>query len=213
MKRYVVFGVCFLLMSTAATLLLTWSLWWLFVVPDSVPARRSFFRQLADPPQLIADASSFARNTRSLFVYSLAGGWPTLNSALRITATVIAMIASLSFALIATVMREKTTRIIFTFALLVVSLLALSSSITDSVALHKVRKECAQEKCTSAIPSDLSPSIAEGQKDFRCECTPDAWFWVTLSMDYVLSLSAITCLGITIVPFFFERKTGWRSTC
>ena len=193
-------------MSTAATLLLTWSLWWLFVVPDSVPARRSFFQPLPDVPQLVAEASEFAKNTRQSFVYSLAGGWPTLNTALRVTATLIAMISSLSFAFIATLTREKTTRSVFAIALFIVSGFALSAAITDSITLHRIGEECDQEKCQTAIPDDLGEDLKAIQDQLVCECSPDAGFWVTLAMDYVMTVSAITCLGITIVPWFSKQR-------
>lgn len=118
------------------------------------------------------------------------------------------MLASFSFAFISTFTREKSTRIIFTVFLGVVTVLALSSSITDSIALDNVRGECRKEKCTTAIPEDLGSEIQKEQDLLKCKCTPDAWFWVTLAMDFILTISALVCLGITVVPWLGFGRGG-----
>jgi hypothetical protein len=198
----VAFGACFLTMTTVAALLLTWTVWWMAVVGSSVPARRPFYQTQRDAPIIITNVSKSA--AEDVFQYALPGGWPTANSALRFIASVGAVLASLSFAFVATFATERATRIYFTIVLLCVALFDTASFVIDAVAIATAARECKSGRCVTAVPEvvRLSGNI--------CKCSPDGWFILTLVMDLVLCVSAITCLILSRGPA--KRRKQSRRT-
>lgn len=179
-------------MQTAGALLLTWSIWWVVVVGSSVPARRPFFKMVEEVPSLVRNGATGGK--REVFEYVLAGGWPTQNSALRISAASLAVVASFSFAFIATLLRERTTRSIFAVILALTSACAAAATALDALSLARTAMECAQRKCVSEVPPVVAKSTVQ------CMCAPDGWFWVTLAVDSVLLAAALACLALTVRP-------------
>lgn len=196
MGKRVTFGSCFLAMATCAALLLTWSIWWVSVVGTSVPARRPFFRRVNNIPTLIQETAKIT--AEDIFVYALHGGWPAVNSAVRISASFLAIAASLSFAFIAAFTTERLTRFVFSVVLLAVAALSFAAFILDTVSVVKVARECSENKCVTAVPATVLRS------DNICKCAPDAWFYLTLIVDVLLFVSAAGCLVLTF-------KGAWKS--
>ncbi len=201
MKKHVWFGACFLVMSTAGALLLTWSIWWLAVVGPSVPARRPFFAPAQEVPALVAGSSSATKGTPVVFRDVLAGGWPTSNSVVRVVAAALAVCASFSFAFVATLARERTTRVLFGAVLGLTALTAAAAFALDMVALIRTTLECNMGKCETNVPRVLLQDAT-----LRCICSPDGWFWVTLTVDFVLMASAVACLALTLRPLLAKRE-------
>lgn len=193
-KTRVPFGVCFLTMTTAAALLLTWSLWWLVVVGHSVPARRPFYRKVDQLPPLIQDAAEM--KSAEVFEFALHGGWPRANSAARLLASVVAVGASFSFAYIAALLPERVARGVFCGVLSVVACLALGALVMDTVSVVRTSRECSSRKCRTAVPQAILDAAS------ICKCSTDAWFYLTLFVDVLLMLSAVVCLFLTLMPLF-----------
>lgn len=167
------------------------------VIGDSVPARRPFFRP-QKIPALIVEASDVV--AEDVFVYALAGGWPGANSAIRLIAGVLSVVAMFSFAFVASVAREKVTRLVFAVVLAATAIAALAAVVADSVVLRKTAAECNARECVTAVPESVLNS------ENTCRCSPDGWFYSTLGVDVVLMLAATSCLALTIVPAFKKRR-------
>jgi hypothetical protein len=191
-KARVGFGACFLTMTTAAALLLTWTCWWMAVIGPSVPARRPFFTPNSSVPDIIQQASTVS--TEQVFEYALHGGWPTANSALRLLAALLAIASSLLFAYLAACLSEKTTRLSFTGVLALVAFFSFIAFVLDAASLSNARKECNAQKCVTSVPASI---INSGN---LCKCSPDPWFWFTLVADIVLLVSSVSCLVATFRP-------------
>lgn len=189
-------------MSTAGALLLTWSIWWLAVVGPSVPARRPFFAPPQQVPALVASTTTATSSSNAeVFRDVLAGGWPTVNSVVRVVAAALAVIASFSFAFIATLARERTTRILFSIILGLTALTATGSFVLDMLSLIRTTIECNTRSCVTLVPITLLQDTT-----IKCLCSPDGWFWVTLTVDFVLMISAIACQYLTLVPLVMKRN-------
>lgn len=160
------------------------------VVGPSVPARRPFFRPQSEVPSLIMEASQFA--ARRIFVYSLAGGWPSGNSAARLIASLLAVSCAFSFALIASLTSQRLSRITFCALLSLTALVALIAAIMDTASLVKTAKECGDEACVTAVPQEVLDS------GNTCKCAVDGWFYGTLIADVVLLSTAVICLILTV---------------
>lgn len=163
-------------------------------VGSSVPARRPFFKPDAEVPALIKKASAFA--TDPIFVYSLAGGWPTINSVIRLITSLIAVISAFSFAVIATLLPKETTRRIFAYTLLLLSILALACGILDALAIARVGIECSRRECKTGVPNIV---LNSGN---ICSCSVEGWFFITLLADGVLMFTALVCCILTAHPRF-----------
>jgi len=134
-----------------------------------------------------------------VFKNVLPGGWPKANSAVRLVAAIFAVLAAFSFAFIATLAHEKTTRYIFTGVLFITVISSIASTIMDILALTKTSMECTARECVTFVPEYIKLSKA------KCQCAPDGWFWVTLGVDAVLLISASTCLVLTVKPLLKKR--------
>jgi hypothetical protein len=198
-KQRVTFGACFLTMTTAAALLLTWTIWWMAVVGTSVPARRPFYRPEDKMPALIEEAAKV--KSVDVFEYALHGGWPQGNSVVRLLASLIAVGASFSFAYLAACLADRPTRLIFTVVLALVGFLSFIAVILDAISVASTRSECSDGKCTTAVPKAilLTGSI--------CRCSPDAWFYLTIVVDVLLLVSALSCLVFTVLPLLGRSAT------
>lgn len=191
-KHRVSFGACFLTMTTAAALLLTWTVWWMAVVGSSAPARRPFYQSGDAVPALISDATDADEVT--VFEFALHGGWPTSNSVVRLVASLLAVLASFSFAYLAACLPERPTRMIFTVVLALVSIFSFIAFIMDAMSVASTRNECNAEDCTTSVPQSIIDSSA------KCRCSPDAWFYLTMVVDLVLLVSAVACLVFAVLP-------------
>lgn len=161
------------------------------VVGPSVPARRPFFSQPEnDVPDLIAAASQFS--TTPIFQYSLAGGWPSVNSIIRLLTSLLAVCCSFSFALIASLLAQKTSRLLFSILLLLTTLLGLAAVGLDTHSIVNTARECADQNCKTAVPEKV---IKDGHK---CMCTINGWFYCALVADIILVASAVICLMLTV---------------
>lgn len=167
------------------------------MVGPSVPARRPFYRPKSAVPDLIQEASNYA--AAPVFVYSLAGGWPSSNSAIRLIASLLAVFCSFSFAFIASVASQRRSRVIFSICLSVTALFTAIAIILDIVSIVKTAGECRDGKCVTSVPEVvlISRNI--------CECSVAWWFYCTLLADVVLLVSASTCLGLTLYPMIKRR--------
>lgn len=192
------FGVSFLFMSTTAALLLTWTVWWAAVVGTSVPARRPFFRTQDQVPDLIQRSTD--ATVEDVFEYSLHGGWPAANSAVRLIASLLGIGASVSFSLIATIASEQKTRTTFSVILFLISLFGLLSFILDTVAIVRTASECRSGNCVTSVPDfvRLSSTI--------CKCSVDGWFYLTVFVDLILCVAALSCLVLTISPLLRRHR-------
>lgn len=173
---------------------MTWTCWWMRVVGPSVPARRPFFRPSSDVPSLARNASNYA--DEDVFVYTLAGGWPTINSVFRILPSLLAMIASFSFALIAMFASHRLARKIFSVTFLVLAVLALVAAILDSIAIATASSECAKKNCVTSVPKIVRDSSV------ICKCAVEGWFFLTLVADVILLGNALICFVLTVKPSF-----------
>lgn len=181
-------------MITAGALLIAMTVWWMAVVGDSVPARRPFLRPEDQVPTLIEQATTL--EAKQIFEYSLHGGWPTGNSAVRLLACIFAVFASFSFAYLASFLKDKQTRLVFLVVLALVVLFSFISFIMDTLSIVRTAKECNDKKCTTAVPAGILNS------NVICDCAPDAWFYLTIVLDVLLLISAATCLFFTVRPLF-----------
>lgn len=165
-----------------------------------MPARRPFFENADPVPRLVQDASNRATR-QEVFKYSFAGGWPSPNSYVRILAGFLAVLASFSFAFIATLVSERGTRLTFTGVLVTTAITALAAIVLDAMSLAKTAAECSAKKCVTALPEEVTKA-----KGLSCLCAPDGWFWVTLGVDVVLFVSAVTCIVLTVKPLLFNKR-------
>lgn len=179
-------------MTTAAALLLTWSLWWMLVIGTSVPARRPFYKSADQLPSLIKRAAKMT--STEVFAFSLHGGWPAANSALRALASLLAVAASFTFAYLAALLPARAARLIFLIVLALVSALAFLAFAMDAASVAKTASECRKRECKSSVPQSILDTGA------ICKCSPDAWFYLTLFVDLMLLVSAASCLVLTLLP-------------
>jgi hypothetical protein len=191
-------------MTTAAALLLTWTVWWMAVVGSSAPARRPFYTPGDAVPALIAAATNAEDVT--VFQFALHGGWPTGNSVVRLVAALVAVAASFSFAYLAAFLPERSTRVVFSGVLALVGLFACVAFVMDAISVSSTRSECNAEKCTTAVPQSIIDSGA------KCKCSPDAWFYLTILVDIILFVSSAACLVCAALPLFKGGAGGNRST-
>lgn len=163
-----------------------------------MPARRPFYRSVSEVPTLIQSASTFA--STPIFTYSLAGGWPTFNSIIRLCASLLAVLSAFSFALIAAITRDVIARRLLSTILLLVALLSLAAGVLDVISIIKTASECADQKCRSAVPDIV---VASGNV---CKCSVDGWFYFTVIIDCVLLVTAVVCLVVTLRPLVGARR-------
>lgn len=161
-----------------------------------MPARRPFFSPLSSVPELVQIASN---QTGPVFVYSLSGGWPTSNSALRLLASLGAVLCSFSFAFIASLATQRFARRVFAVCLTLVALLAAVSACLDVAMIVKVARECSKEECTTLVPDVV---LESGN---ICKCGVDSWFYFTVAIDLVIFGTALICLALTVVPMIKRR--------
>lgn len=161
---------------------------------SSAPARRPFFKPDAEVPNLIKKASEFA--TDPIFVYSLTGGWPQVNSIIRLITSLLAVLSSFSFAAIATLVSKQKARRIFASTLLVLSILALAAGILDALAIARVSIECSRHECKTGVPDIV---LNSGNV---CSCSVEGWFFITLLADCVLMFTSLVCCILTAHPRF-----------
>lgn len=162
-----------------------------------MPARRPFFRPLSSIPDLVKTASK--HTARPVFAYSLAGGWPSSNSALRLLASLGAVLSSFSFAFIASLATQRFARRVFAVCLSLVALLAAVAACLDIAMIVKVARECSKEECTTLVPDEVMKSSNV------CRCGVDAWFYFTVAVDLMLFGTALVCLALTVVPMIKRR--------
>lgn len=191
-KQRVSFGACFLAMTTAAALLLTWTIWWLAVVGASAPARRPFYQPAREIPPLIADTTDADEVT--VFEYALHGGWPTGNSVVRLLASLLAVLASFSFAYLAALLPDRPTRLVFSGVLAAVALFSFIAFILDTMSVVQTSNQCNAEACTTNVPQAILDA------GVKCKCAPDAWFYLTIGMDVVLLGTSLACLLLALAP-------------
>lgn len=168
------------------------------MVGSSMPARRPFFKPVAAVPALVAQATN-SQVEREVFENVIPGGWAPENSAVRITASALAVLAALSFAFVATLCAERRTRVCFGVMLGLIAAVGAVATALDAWQLTRAAMECSARKCTEYVPSALKLTTA------TCKCAPDGWFWVTLAVDVVLLTAALACLGLTLRPLFVKR--------
>lgn len=190
--RLCVFNGC--ASQTTGTLLLTWSCWWVRIIGPSVPARRPFFRPAENVPELARLASNYT--DVDIFVYTLAGGWPTFNSVIRIFVSSLALLSSFSFALIALFATHQTSRRLFSLTFLIIAIVSLAAAICDTVAIATTGIECSKSKCVSSVPDVVK------QAEVVCRCAVEGWFYLTLLADVILLVSSITCFILVVRPAF-----------
>lgn len=167
------------------------------VVGPSVPARRPFFREGGEVPALIKEASDHAQEP--VFQFALVGGWPSLNSIVRLLTSLLAVLCSFSFAFVASLLSARRSRFIFTIALAVVTVFAVITVILDSSSLAKTANECEEGRCVTAVPDEVLNSSS------RCICSVDAWYYFILGTDGIMLLTSVTCLVLTAIPMVKRR--------
>lgn len=180
--------------QTTGTLLLTWSCWWVRIIGPAVPARRPFFRPADSVPELARAASNYT--DEDIYVYTLAGGWPTFNSVVRICASSLALISSFSFAIIAIFATHQTSRRLFSIVFLIIAIISLAAAICDTVAIATAGIECAKSACLAAVPDVVK------QSDVVCKCAVEGWFYLTLLADVILLVSSVVCFILVVKPAF-----------
>lgn len=197
-KTRFIFAVSFFFLATCGTLLLIWTSWWLAVIGHSVPARRPFFTPVSNVPPLVVTAAD--REIEKIFTFSLAGGWPRVNSALRFIAAFAAVLCSFTFAFLASLASPRVSRTIFCAGLALVAVFATLAAVVDLVALVRTARECSRNECITAVPEQVLNSNAV------CECSVDAWFYFTVGTDVLLAASALFCLVLTLVPMLLRKE-------
>lgn len=161
-----------------------------------MPARRPFFKPSRTVPTLIRDMAGGEDDpNQRVYVYTIQGGWPTFNSIMRLLASFLAVIASFSFALLATRLSHVMARRLFSCVLFAVLWLALAAAVVDAIAIGRTASECARSQCVSGVP----PAVlnAEG---LICVCSVEGWFYATLLADIVLASAAFICFILTARP-------------
>ncbi|CAN8066206.1 unnamed protein product [Agarophyton chilense] len=196
-KTHFCFGASFFVLATCGTLLLTWTCWWLWIVGPSVPARRPFYNSLSDVPPLVREASSYS--SEPIFMYSLAGGWPTRNSIVRLLASALAVLCSFSFSFVATIASQAVARLTFCTVLVCTTVVSLVAAGCDLASIISTARECAASECRTEVPKQILDT------GHICQCNVDGWFYFTLLADIVLFVSAICCVVLTIVPILKRR--------
>lgn len=174
------------------------------MIGPSVPARRAFFRPSSDVPELVQDSSNHV--PEPVFDYALAAGWPSANSGLRLAASLLGVLCTFSFALIAAIASQRTARRVFTVALTLVAVIALVATSIDIVSIVKTKGECDNENCITLVPENV---LESGN---TCKCNIDVAFWFTVAVDFVLFLSAAVCLALTVGPMMKRRGIDPRRT-
>lgn len=178
--------------QTTGTLLLTWSCWWVRIIGPSVPARRPFFRPAENVPELARTASNYTNE--DVYVYTLAGGWPTFNSVIRIFVSSLALLSSFSFAIIALFATHRTSRRLFSLIFFIIAVVSLAAAICDTVAIATAGNECSKSRCVSSVPDIVK------EADVICKCAVEGWFYLTLLADVILLCSSITCFILVVRP-------------
>lgn len=167
------------------------------MVGPSVPARRPFFELSSSIPSLVRNASDYS--SKPVFQYSLAGGWPTRNSVVRLLASAFAVLCSFSFAFIAAVTSQRVARLTFCTVLLSTVVFAAIAAGCDLASIISVAKECATQNCRTEVPRKVLES------NHVCICSVAGWFYFTLFADVVLLASAISCLTFTLSSMIKRR--------
>ena len=167
------------------------------IVGPSAPARRPYFRNV-DLPRLVANASKDAKEP--VFVYSLTGGWPSANSAVRLIASISAVLCAFSFALIASLTSQKISRITYCVLLSITAFFAIIAAIMDSISIAITAGECSNKKCQLAVPDTV---LNSGN---LCDCSVGGWYYFTVVADFILFAAAITCL--VLVAKTIVRRRG-----
>lgn len=93
----------------------------------------------------------------------------------------------------------KISRVIFGAGLGLVVVFGAMASIADTVSLVRTARECARNECVTAVPQSV---IDAGD---ICRCSVDPWFFFTIGVDVVLTVSAMFCLLLTLVPAWRVR--------
>lgn len=164
-------------------------------VGSSVPARRPFYKPHAAVPALIKKASDFASDPiYPIYAYTLTGGWPTVNSLIRMLASALAVLSAFSFAAVASLVSPRIARRIFSTSMLVLAVTALAAAILDVIAISRASIECANKQCTTAVPEAVLASRN------TCDCSVEGWFVITLFADVVLVFCSLVCGLLTIHP-------------
>lgn len=166
------------------------------IVGPSAPARRPYFKEV-DLPRLVADASKDAKEP--VFVYALTGGWPSANSAVRLIASISAVLCAFSFALIASLTSQKISKITYCVLLSITAFFAVIAGVMDSISVGITARECSNKKCELAVPD-----IVLNSGNF-CDCSVGGWYFFTVVTDFILLAAATTCL-ILVAKTIVRRR-------
>jgi len=190
-RKAVVVAVLNVIVVSLAVLSVTWTAVWIdFAGVNALPSRINVFRRTLENAQF-EPAVEGLLYFLGVYATSVAAGWPAENNAVRISGSVMVLIAAWFTFLIAVNFMSRRVALILLLCWSIVELMLVTTAAAlDGIVLVDTLEQCRSVSC---------PNLIERSNAYLCECQPNGFAWSMFGVDIALAVGIFLLVAIYAV--------------